>query len=130
MDNLLDIELMIEEMIENRMDYSVLKIPPEYMEGHILTRRPHPDGEVTFDLRDLISKKDLRRIEFKVGKFSNGTPFDLELALEDGSMFSRRVLTQNRYNRIGDRMYFGLNDIELTKEFHISIMWVDQNYFN
>ena len=126
-DKLLYIRVVLEEKIDNRMNYSYILISPRYMEDYIRSRRPYPDGEVAFDILSIVRKKKTRRIDFKIAKYGNETPFDLELVLEDRSMFSKRVLYQNKYNRIGGRMYFDLNDNGITKEFHISIRWVDRN---
>ena len=86
-----------------------------------LPSRPGRTHRTTFDLTDVVSNTYIRGIYFQVEKFTNGTPFTLELVLEDKNIFSKRATYQIKQNQRGDKMFLGFSDEMICKEYFITI---------
>ena len=83
--------------------------------------RPGRTHRTTLDLTDVVSNTYIRGIYFQVEKFTNGTPFSLELVLEDKNIFSKRATHQIKQKQRGDKMFLGFNDETVCKEYFITI---------
>ena len=106
---------------KNSQFFDGLKSSGRQTSDLLVKTKPQLRQRLTLDLQEMIRYKKIQVIQFYIEKFLNGTPFSLELLLEDRKIFSRRATYQIKQSMKGEKMTLDFSDEDVTREYFITI---------